>query len=116
MFFSTLHGPPTGHEQVDVLLRVDHEFGFARRADGRQPHVVVLGVEGCAGHVSVRPAFPVEKSRLHQVAELREEMWILRQLVEDLKHKNVSLNTHSRMKKVTFLIISEIQILTFGRI
>jgi hypothetical protein len=84
-FSGQLHGRSTGHEQVNILLSVYHELSFARRADRGQPHVVVLGVEGGAGHVPVGPAFPIEKSRLHQVAEFREEMWILRQLVEDLK-------------------------------
>jgi hypothetical protein len=51
----------SGHEEMNVLVGVDHVVGLAAGAHARQPEVVVLGVQHRAGHVAVRTAFPVQK-------------------------------------------------------
>ena len=44
---------------------------------------IVFAVKDSAAHVALGTSFPVLKSGLHQVAQLREESWRLRQLVKD---------------------------------
>ena len=74
-----------GHEQMNVLMRVEHELSFVGRADGGEAKVVVFGVQDGAGHVAVGPALAVEKCGLHKVAHFREKVGVLRQLIKDLK-------------------------------